>query len=137
MSRCFVLLLLVACGSSAEPGSSDSTGGEEGPCPSELSECYDADSRAECLEVARTCAAENIVQLESCPVQYACDEPSVAPADGDEPVASDSGDTCAGYSVTDSCMNEENFAECQAAEAECPGSVAVMESCPLQFACER
>ncbi len=137
MKHALCVLALLACGSSDEATTSSSTGGEqEGPCPSDFDECYDADSRAECLSVAETCPEENIVVLESCPVQYACDEPSVAPADGDEPVASDNGDTCAGYSVTDSCMNEENFAACQAAEAQCPGSVAVMESCPLQFACE-
>ena len=129
-----VLVLLLACGGSAdEPATSTSSGGEDGPCPTELSSCYDEGSRAACLEVAQTCAAEHIVQLESCPVQYACDEPGVEPVDGDEPVASD---VCAGHRATDSCMNEDNFAECQRVEAECPGSVVALESCPLQFACE-
>jgi hypothetical protein len=33
------------------------------------------------------------------------------------------------------CMNEDNLAECKTAQAECPGNVLVMESCPLQFGC--
>jgi len=33
------------------------------------------------------------------------------------------------------CVNEENLAECRAAEDECGDRVSVMESCPLQFAC--
>lgn len=137
MKRVLCIAFLLACGSSDEPASSSSSTGDEqeGPCPTAFDECYDADSRAECLAVSETCPEENIVVLESCPVQYACDEPSVAPADGDD-VASDDAATCAGLSATDSCMNEENFAACQAAEAQCPGSVAVMESCPLQFACQ-
>lgn len=44
-------------------------------------------------------------------------------------------DTCAGHSRTDACITEENFAQCQAREAECPGQVLSLESCPLQFAC--
>jgi hypothetical protein len=55
------------------------------------------------------------------------------------PPSSNDGDpgsgTCAGNGPNDSCMNEESFAACQAREAECPGQVLVLESCPLQFAC--
>lgn len=136
MTRLLLCLLLVACGSSSdEPTTSNSSGGEDGPCPTELSECYDEGSRAACLEVAETCPPEHIVQLESCPVQYACDIEQLHAGAPDEPVSSEE-ETCAGYRASDSCMNEDNFAECLAAEAECPGSVAVMESCPLQFACD-
>jgi hypothetical protein len=49
--------------------------------------------------------------------------------------ADPSPDTCGGYGPNDACMNEDNFAACQAREAECPGQVLVLESCPLQFAC--
>lgn len=35
----------------------------------------------------------------------------------------------------DACMNEDNLQECLDAEAECPGTVLIMESCPLQFGC--
>jgi hypothetical protein len=44
-------------------------------------------------------------------------------------------DRCEGYGPNDSCMNEDNFRECQRAAAECPGAVLVLESCPLQFRC--
>ena len=37
--------------------------------------------------------------------------------------------------VTDPCMNEENYQECLEVEASCEGSLAVLESCPLQFGC--
>jgi hypothetical protein len=37
---------------------------------------------------------------------------------------------------TDGCMNEDNYQSCLEAEAKCPGKVLIMESCPLQFACE-
>ncbi len=45
------------------------------------------------------------------------------------------GDACAGFGPNDACINEENLAQCRAREAECPGQVLVLESCPLQFAC--
>ena len=51
-------------------------------------------------------------------------------ADGDAPP-----ETCAGHRATDACMNEDNFASCLERDAECPGAVLSLESCPLQFAC--
>ena len=42
---------------------------------------------------------------------------------------------CTDLMATSSCMNEDNLAECEAAAADCPGEVLVMESCPLQFGC--
>ena len=45
------------------------------------------------------------------------------------------GESCAGYSLGDACITEDNFAQCQEMEAQCPGEVVAMESCPLQFAC--
>lgn len=47
----------------------------------------------------------------------------------------DAGESCAGHRATDACMNDDNFAACQQREAECPGAVLVLESCPLQFRC--
>ncbi len=67
-------------------------------------------------------------------------ETPTEPADESSDDAADAPapDTCLGqYRVDSPCMNEDNFAACQAAEAECPGWVAVMESCPLQFRCGR
>lgn len=62
----------------------------------------------------------------------ACGTSTHPPAAPDGDTASE---TCAGHGPNDSCMNEDNFAQCQAREAECPGQVLVLESCPLQFAC--
>lgn len=44
-------------------------------------------------------------------------------------------ESCGGYRPTGECMNEENFAQCLEREAECPGQVIALESCPLQFDC--
>lgn len=33
------------------------------------------------------------------------------------------------------CLSERSGEECEAAYAECPGRVLVLESCPIQFAC--
>ena len=126
-----MLVCLLACGSSTGSTGTQTGGEAAGPCPSELSECYDEGSRTQCLEVAETCPHDRIAQLESCPVQYACEEESEPSSDADAPVSSE----CAGYSLSDSCIDEENFAECQRLEAQCPGSVIAMESCPVQFAC--
>ena len=60
----------------------------------------------------------------------ACGSSTHPPADADPSAA-----TCGGYGPNDACMNEDNFAACQAREAECPGQVLALESCPLQFAC--
>jgi rhodanese-related sulfurtransferase len=45
------------------------------------------------------------------------------------------GESCAGYSLGDACITEDNFAQCQEMEQRCPGEVLALESCPLQFAC--
>ena len=42
---------------------------------------------------------------------------------------------CEGYSPTDACMSDDNFAQCQQMASQCPGEVQAMESCPLQFSC--
>ena len=39
------------------------------------------------------------------------------------------------YAVGDACITAENLAQCEEMSAQCPGRVAVMESCPLQFSC--
>lgn len=43
--------------------------------------------------------------------------------------------TCAGYAQSDACIDPTNFEQCRSMEAQCPGQVQVMESCPLQFSC--
>ncbi|MEM1034765.1 MAG: hypothetical protein AAGN82_30775 [Myxococcota bacterium] len=35
------------------------------------------------------------------------------------------------------CMNPDNHAACLEVAASCEGDIAVLESCPAQFACER
>lgn len=57
-------------------------------------------------------------------------EPSPGSSGGEQPTES-----CAGYTLDDACVNEDNLAECRRREAQCPGEVQVMESCPLQFGC--
>jgi hypothetical protein len=34
-----------------------------------------------------------------------------------------------------SCMNDENYQQCQDAVETCGDAVRIMESCPLQFGC--
>lgn len=61
---------------------------------------------------------------------------SASPRDGQATAEGSTGsEACEGYSVTDPCMNEDNFAQCQQRAAACPGAVRVLESCPLQFRC--
>lgn len=62
----------------------------------------------------------------------ACGSSTHSPSSAD---AEPAPQTCAGYGPNDACMNEESFAACLAREAQCPGQVLVLESCPLQFAC--
>ena len=38
--------------------------------------------------------------------------------------------------ATDACMNEDNYADCLEVEANCSGSLLILESCPLQFSCD-
>jgi hypothetical protein len=38
---------------------------------------------------------------------------------------------------TDSCMNEDNHAQCLEIAASCDGEILQLESCPLQFACSK
>jgi hypothetical protein len=47
----------------------------------------------------------------------------------------DTSDTCLSYRRGDACIDDDNLAACQAAEAQCPGQVLIAESCPLQFSC--
>ena len=46
--------------------------------------------------------------------------------------------SCLGYSLGDPCITRKNLAQCRAAVAKCGDEpVAVLESCPLQFRCDR
>lgn len=131
--RLALLGMLVACGCGAgdEPTSSSSTGGE---APAETCEgyalddaCMNEDNLAQCRAMAAQCPGQ-VQVMESCPLQFGC------PSGGDG-AAAPTAETCEGHAVDDPCMGEDAFAACQAAAAECPGEVQVMESCPLQFGC--
>lgn len=69
------------------------------------------------------------------------DEPTVEGSTGTESPGSTgdhsaSSDACNGHRVDDTYIDEEAFAACLEMEAQCPGAVLELESCPLQFACE-
>lgn len=51
------------------------------------------------------------------------------------PAATPEQDPCP--APTAACMNEQNHAECKSIAASCDGRVAQLESCPLQFSCEK
>lgn len=61
-------------------------------------------------------------------------------AGGEDPIVDTDAATpvCDALMVDDAgCMNDENYAECVEAEQTCGGeNVMIMESCPLQFACQ-
>ncbi len=46
-----------------------------------------------------------------------------------------SGNSCDQFTVGDPCITEANLAACREREAQCPGEVMQLESCPLQFSC--
>lgn len=64
----------------------------------------------------------------------ACDKPT-SPGETPDDAGSADPTICAGHKEGDPCVDAEAFAACKEAEAECPGEVVTMESCPLQFAC--
>lgn len=48
---------------------------------------------------------------------------------------SDRPSPCDRFEVGDACVTQEAVDECLAAAAQCGDDVAVLESCPVQFAC--
>ncbi|MGE0788195.1 MAG: hypothetical protein AB7S26_21160 [Sandaracinaceae bacterium] len=125
------LVLALGCGGGGEEPTSDGSSGSEDPS-AETCEGYGAsdscmgdDAFAQCQAAAAQCPGE-VLQMESCPLQFAC------PDDGS---ASTDNDTCEGHTTDESCMGDDAFAACQAAAARCPGAVTVLETCPLRFTC--
>lgn len=124
------LLLAAACG--PKPAANPPDGGSDPPpatgaaqCPAADAPCMDADNHAACLEVAATCTGE-IVQLESCPLQFAC---STGDAGGD---ATDSPeetyDPCAGKACGEGCS------VCPPDDGDCV-ETAVVKSCDADGKC--
>jgi len=132
---CLAALTLLGCGGAQGPSSS--TGNANSDCPYTVGDsCVDENAMAACEAAAAECPGA-VQTLETCPLQFSCG----AAGDGDTSVGND-GDTsvsndqaCEGYNLGDACITEDNFAQCQAMSAQCPGEVVAMESCPLQFAC--
>ena len=68
-----IAALLAGCGSNASSTEPDGTTPAEG-CPYAVDDpCMNEDNHAACLEVASKCPGE-VVQLESCPLQFSCME---------------------------------------------------------------
>ena len=55
-----------------DPVPGATAGSEECPAPTEP--CMNEDNHAECMAVAASCEG-HVTQLESCPLQFACDAP--------------------------------------------------------------
>ena len=116
-SGCENIVVLESCPVKFRCGDDNITEPEpqEDPCPAASEACMNEENRAQCLDlVAAGC--ENLLFLESCPLQFAC---------GDDPCPA----------ASEACMNEENRAECLDLVAAGCENLLVMESCPLQFGC--
>jgi len=79
MKRLIILipLLLFACGTTpaappSEPAANPAPSTIPAECPPSTDACMNEDNHAECLAVAKKCPGK-VVQLESCPLQFACD----------------------------------------------------------------
>ena len=126
--------LLFACG-----GSQTSTGspdeGTSGDCNYSVDDsCMNADALAQCQSMAAQCPGQ-VQAMETCPLQFACPPETTSDTSTSNDSDTSVGESCEGYRIGDSCIDESNFAQCQQMAAQCPGQVQVMESCPLQFAC--
>lgn len=99
-------------------------------CPAPTDGCMNEDNHAACLEIADTCAGE-ILQLESCPLQFACADATAPPGSGD-PDRSVSNDgayqPCAGKSCGDECS------VCAPGDADCV-ETAVVKMCDRSGTC--
>jgi hypothetical protein len=100
------------------PGASDGPGTSGAQCPAATDACMNADNHAQCLEVAAGCDGE-LLQLESCPLQFACSKPSAGAG---------SYDPCAGRSCGDGCS------ECAPDDGDCV-ETAVVKVCDAEGSC--
>jgi len=80
-----VLLLAAACTNTPDasvpeapaapgaPAAADDGAADDARCPAPTEPCMNEDNHAQCLTIAASCAGE-ILQLESCPLQFACSD---------------------------------------------------------------
>lgn len=107
------LLLLRSNAYAADPSS---------VCGKPSDPCRTAENVAACNAlVAANCST--ILVRESCPVQFGC---------GDTNRTTNS--SVCGY-PTSACMNQENYKQCKSLEEGGCIDIGVLQSCPLQFAC--
>jgi hypothetical protein len=89
------------------------------------------ENHAQCLVIAASCQGE-ILQLESCPLQFSCSDDSAGPPapNADAPVSNNPGsyDPCAGKRCGDAC----NL--CAPGDADCV-ETAVVKACNQSGAC--
>jgi len=123
------LLFTAACGPSPSTSPPPSTGAEPSPtsgadmrCPAPNDPCMNADTHAQCMKVAASCEGE-ILQLESCPLQFACAD---APQSAEPPGGDD--DPCAGKACGDRCS------VCPPGDTDCV-ETAVVKVCDAAGAC--
>lgn len=124
------LLVALGCGSTGESAqSTGSTGSLDEACEGyQLGDpCIDDANFTQCQEMAAQCPGA-VAVMESCPLQFSCEGGGGGGTAGGDTADCD-------YDLADPCINEENLAQCQEMAAQCPGAVAVLESCPMQFSC--
>lgn len=105
------MLLAAACTTTPAASVPESPGASESPgadarCPAPTAACMNEENHAQCLEIAAACKGE-ILQLESCPLQFSCSDDSAGPPapDANTPVSKDAAgyDSCAGKRCGDAC----------------------------------
>jgi len=86
-------------------------------CPAVTEPCMNEENFAQCTTLIENGCTQLLIIMESCPLQFGCDDTQCPDVD------------------TSACVNEENRAACLELERNgCP-NIAVLESCPVQFAC--
>ena len=116
----------------------------EGLCPTLSDDCMNDDNYDTCLSLVRD-GCEVISTLESCPLQFDCQQYKVIPPTNPFPEpdtqssqpdpGSSRTDLCP--SVDDDCMDASNHGMCLGLVSEgCVAISTVPDSCPLHFKCE-
>ena len=142
-----------ACGSSVIPPEPDDTTNTTSIssnydfCDNLLksdSACMNDENHKKCVEqIDQGC--QNVAVLESCPLQFGCDDDTTSgtPPDDVPSSTNSTSDTTNSthfcddlFTIEPSCMTNENYMVCQdlIVNQKCH-DVAILKSCPLQFAC--
>ncbi|MBW2522932.1 MAG: hypothetical protein JRI23_02090 [Deltaproteobacteria bacterium] len=69
-----LLLFLAPLACAATPSADGPSSDRSDRCPPPTAACMNEDNHAQCRQVAASCAGE-VLQLESCPLQFSCSEP--------------------------------------------------------------